>query len=61
MAANFVCLDQRSVKIMGRMPGHATMGQKTCVTAIRTYQLEKTAEAVNPVPTERSATMNISD
>ena len=28
MAANLVCLDQRSVKIKGRMPGHAMMGRK---------------------------------
>jgi hypothetical protein len=29
---------------------------------MKTYiQLEKTAEQVNPVPTERLATMNISD
>lgn len=31
------------------------------VTAVSTYQLENTAEAVNPVPTERLATMNISE
>lgn len=59
--APFVCVGGREDAFVDPHPGQSQFPVARNSELVQTHQLEKTAEAVRPVPTERLATMNISD